>query len=321
MHPKCQSAITKQTLNVAGLVVNVFVQPDAAAPTAPVAVLFLLHGRMGSAEGVEPVARAILDEVHARRVASAGQQADDLVVVTFIGRGVDGIKDQRNHGTRLVDAHANWHWEADTASEKHNVRHALDMYAIQTGTARDVSFLIDFLPAYLYPNDERTVSQWLVSGISLGGHATWIVLKDEPRVKLGIPIIGCPDFLTLISARAAEHNLALAPPHFPAPLLAYVRARDPAATPHTAGAPAGANPFRGKKVLVLCGAADALVPWKASERFVGELDVGEGEGGEGEGGKEGGVKEVWVEEGVGHRCSEGMVRRVGEFLWREALVR
>ncbi|KAI0833760.1 Alpha/Beta hydrolase protein [Trametes gibbosa] len=297
------SAISKQTLTIAGLVLNVFWQPDARTPSDPVAVLFLLHGRMSDAEAIEPVARSILDEVHTRRTAAQGQKADDLIVVTF---------DQRNHGTRLVDARANGHWEADTTSEKHNVRHALDMYAIQTGTARDVSFLIDFLPAYLFPHGERTVSQWLVGGISLGGHATWITLKDEPRVKLGIPIIGCPDYLTLISARAAQHGLGLTPPHFPASFVAYVRGHDPAVTPHTADAGSGENPFRGKKVLVLCGAADTLVPWTASERFVGELDVGEDEGG---------VKEVWVEEGTGHRCSEGMVKRVGEFLWKQALVR
>ena len=46
------------------------------------------------------------------------------------------------------------------------------------GTANDVSFLIDFLPAYLYPNDERTVVRWGVAGVSLGGHSTWITLKN-----------------------------------------------------------------------------------------------------------------------------------------------
>ncbi|KAI0636155.1 Alpha/Beta hydrolase protein [Trametes polyzona] len=293
------SAISKQTLTIAGLVVNVFSQSDAATPADPVAVLFLLHGRLSNAEAVEPVARAILDDVHERRKASApGQKADDLIVVTF---------DQRNHGTRLVDERANWHWDG---TEKNNVRHAIDMYAIQTGTSRDVSFLIDFLPAYLFPHDERTVGQWLVSGISLGGHASWITLRNEPRVRLGIPIIGCPDFLRLMSARAVENGLAVAPPYFPASLLAYVRAHDPAAAPHTGRE---GNPFWGKRVLVLCGAEDTLVPWKAGEAFVNELNVGEGEAG--------GVKEVWVEDGTGHRCSEGMVKRAAEFVWKYALVR
>ncbi|KAI0759565.1 Alpha/Beta hydrolase protein [Trametes elegans] len=295
------STIAKQTLLVGGILVNVFSQPDAATPTDPVNILFFLHGRTSSADALEPQARAILDGVHARRKALApGAKADDLIVVTF---------DHRNHGTRLVDELANWHWTDDPKTT--NVRHALDMYAIQSGTARDVSYLIDFLPAYLFPNAERTVASWLVAGISLGGHSTWIVLRDDPRVKLGIPIIGCPDYLKLIRPRAEAVGLAFGPPYFPATLVEYVRAHDPAAAPHTARE---GNPFWGKRVLVLSGGADEIVPWRASEEFVGELEVGEGREG-------GGRKEVLVEEGTGHAFSEGMLERAVEFLWREALVR
>ena len=50
--------------------------------------------------------------------------------------------------------------------------------AVAAGTAADVSHLIDFLPSYLFPNGERTIEQWLCAGRSLGGHATWIVLKN-----------------------------------------------------------------------------------------------------------------------------------------------
>ncbi|KAI0667819.1 Alpha/Beta hydrolase protein, partial [Trametes maxima] len=296
--------VSKQTLAIAGITVNVFAQADSATSTAPgdVAVLFLLHGRTQSAETVEHVARSILEDVRERGKASADADADELIVVTF---------DHRNHGTRLADARANWHWTDDP--ETTNVRHAIDMYAIQSTTAADVSFLIDFLPAYLFPNDERAVGKWLVAGISLGGHATWIVLKNaEPRVTLGIPIIGCPDYLKLIAGRAAENGIvALAPPHFPASFVAYVRAHDPASASFTAG-DSGANPFWGKKVLVLSGKEDVLVPWSASEAFVGALDVGE---------RDGGVKEVVVEEGTGHACSEGMVRRAAGFVWEHALVR
>ena len=73
--------------------------------------------------------------------------------------------------------------------------HRIDMYSIQSkfsssrgqnlsqflitaGTARDVSFLIDFLPAYLYPSNEKCISGWGVAGISLGGHSTWISLSS-----------------------------------------------------------------------------------------------------------------------------------------------
>lgn len=52
------------------------------------------------------------------------------------------------------------------------------------GAARDVSFLIDFLPSYLYPNGERNVVNWGVIGLSLGGDACWIALKDGAPTTL-----------------------------------------------------------------------------------------------------------------------------------------
>lgn len=53
---------------------------------------------------------------------------------------------------------------------------------VTVGTASDVSFLIDFLPTYLFPSSEREVYEWMVSGISLGGHSTWIVLRDGRKL-------------------------------------------------------------------------------------------------------------------------------------------
>jgi hypothetical protein len=44
------------------------------------------------------------------------------------------------------------------------------------GTARDVSFLIDFLPSFLYPTGRMPIVEWGVAGKSLGGHAAWIAL-------------------------------------------------------------------------------------------------------------------------------------------------
>ncbi|KAI0749921.1 Alpha/Beta hydrolase protein [Daedaleopsis nitida] len=297
--------MSKQTLMVAGITVNVFslstpdTESSATAEGAnqkPVAILFLLHGRTSRADHVELVAKAILDEVYAKRKSEEGKaETHDLLVVTF---------DHRNHGSRLVDEKANMAW----SDSRRNDRHAIDMYAIQTGTAQDVSFLIDFLPSYLFPNGERVISQWLVSGISLGGHSTWITLKIDPRVKLGIPIIGCPDYLTLIRSRAEQSSIPIGPPYFPDSFMVYLKRNDPAATPHTAAD--AENPFRGKKILVLCGQEDTLVPWSASKQFVEELDVGE---------QEGGLKTVVVEPGVGHTCSPGMVKEAVRFLWRNAL--
>lgn len=162
-------SVTKQDLNVGGLPVNIYSKVDSAAGTQPVVGFFLLHGRHGSAEKIDPIARTVVEQA----LSTTSIQKRDLVVVTF---------DQRNHGHRLTDPKANDGW-GHTDTDERNNRHALDMYAIQTGTARDVSFLIDFLPSFLYPNDERTIIEWGVAGISLGGHSTWIGLctgKSRP---------------------------------------------------------------------------------------------------------------------------------------------
>ena len=103
--------------------------------------------------------------------------------------------------------------------------------------------------------------------------------------------------------------MPVAPPYFPRSFLELVRRDDPAAAPHT-GTDGERNPFVGKKILVLSGAADTVVPWAASEKFVGELEVGAG-----------GVKEAIVEEGVGHTCSPQMVKEAVRFLWEHALTK
>ena len=38
--------------------------------------------------------------------------------------------------------------------------------------------LIDFIPAYLFPHNERKIDLWVVLGKSLGGHSTWIALRN-----------------------------------------------------------------------------------------------------------------------------------------------
>jgi hypothetical protein len=57
-----------------------------------------------------------------------------------------------------------------------NKTHAQDMYSILSGTAHDVSMLIDYLPSYLFPKDDHEIVDWGVCGVSLGGHAVWLCL-------------------------------------------------------------------------------------------------------------------------------------------------
>lgn len=292
--------VSKQTLNVGGIAVHVYSTPSATDASAPVSVLFFLHGRTGSAQDSEWVAESTLGWIDEQRKAS-GKSAEDLCDEV---ESPSYPQDQRNHGARVVDLHSNSGWREQPPAK--NDRHALDMYAIHSGTARDVSFLIDFLPSYLYPSGERTVSSWLIGGISLGGHSTWYALRNEPRITLGVPIIGCPDYTALMTERAGLNGIPWEPPYIPRSLLDLIERYDPAAASYTV--PDASNPFLGKKILVLSGGDDKLVPWSASKTFVDSLNVGLG-----------GVKEVIVAPGVGHKCTREMVQAMSRFIWTEAL--
>jgi hypothetical protein len=75
----------KETLNVAGLLTNVYAQPDLRdkRSSEPIVVLFFLHGRGFSAETVDPTARAAFAWV-AEKQASSKQSPRDFIVVTFV---------------------------------------------------------------------------------------------------------------------------------------------------------------------------------------------------------------------------------------------
>ncbi|KAF9226318.1 alpha/beta-hydrolase [Gyrodon lividus] len=273
-------------LFVGGIPVEVYGHSAAADSSLPVNALFLLHGRTQSTESVGAFAKSILDTNY--RTAGAHKKRD-LIVIAF---------DHRNHGKRLVDALHNDGWHKDPV--KDNAQHAVDMYTIQTGTVHDVTFLIDHIASYLYPLGEREVVEWGIAGISLGGHSTWIALTREPRIRLAIPIIGCPDYTKLISQRAEYTGVPFTPPYYPPQLKSYVDAYDPASFPFRANDLT--NPFLGKRILVLSGANDKLVPWTASKEFVEGLEVGEG------------VKRVVLQENAGHECTPAMIQEASLFV-------
>ncbi|KAF9473753.1 alpha/beta-hydrolase [Pholiota conissans] len=272
---------TKEIINIGGISTNVY---KCAGPlTSAIAVAFVLHGRTGSATDVNPLVEKLMQKAN-----SSVDLKRNLYVVTL---------DHRNHGGRVLEVKTNNTW---TEAEP-NERHAIDMYSIQVGTAKDVSFIMDFLPAYLFPNQECTIDAWGVIGISLGGHSTWIELAQDPRVQVGIPIIGCPDYLELISRRAKTSNIPFGPPYIPSSFIKFVETFDPASKDYQSADVS--NPFLGKKILVLSGADDMLVPWVASEKFVDGLCVGRG-----------GVKKVVVQKDVGHACTPEMVVHAADFV-------
>lgn len=184
-----------------------------------------------------------------------------------------------------------------------------------------MSFLIDYLPAYLFPLGERTVDRWGVAGISLGGHSAWILLGGgeivgscqnqgietlcftDTRIQVGIPIIGCPDYVKLMQHRAETCGIIFDAPNIPTTFLKTMSKTNPASKDYATLE--RSNPFLGKKILVLSGAEDKLVPWVASQEFYDHLEVGAE-----------GVKELLLQTGAGHECTGEMVDAAARFVER-----
>ncbi|KAI5292207.1 hypothetical protein KEM55_008003 [Ascosphaera atra] len=221
------------------------------------------------------------------------------------------------------------------------------------GTARDVSLVIDILPAYIFPDSARDITTNLVLGVSLGGHASWSCILHEPRVKAAVILIGTPDYGNLMADRARLSKLKdwteSAPPgsefigsqSFPHCLVQWIRRADPAEmilAPMSD--PAVKLPVRadvlpeptdaekesirsiihrhlsGKKVMLISGGSDKLVPYHKGAAFLTFLKKAISP--DGWCGDANVVLEDMVAENVGHEVTPEMyleaVRFVGDSL-------
>ncbi len=184
----------------------------------------------------------------------------------------------------------------------------------------------------------------MVCGISLGGHAAWQCLIHDPRVTNAIIIIGCPDYVTLMSDRARLSKLSTwknrSPPgsdflgsvDFPTGLLEAVKKYDPAGlflgessslndgiynrepSEEEKGRllPLMRSSLQGKRILNLAGGADKLVPYKCGEPFLKWLKKSTAT--EGWFGNGNFTIEDIVFEGVGHELSFGMAKELNRFV-------
>jgi len=241
--------------------------------TSAVTAVHLLHPRLQTAEWMSAIAHEIL--------AAA---ASPTICVSI---------EQRNHGTRLVDGARNGTWRDGNSS------HAVDLLASYVGAVRDLQGVIDFLPAYL----GRAVERHVVAGVSLGGHAAWIAVTQDPRIKAAAVVIGCADYCRLMRHRAEKSRIGGfeigACAAFPPELLDAARRVDPAAI----GVNEVARRLQGKKILCLSGAADKLVPYECNRAFLMELKY------------EQGIELVdKVYDGVGHECTPEMVRELAKWV-------
>ncbi|KAG9034912.1 hypothetical protein FS837_002085 [Tulasnella sp. UAMH 9824] len=293
------------TIPVAGLAVDVYsLETDAAVQD--VAIVFLLHGRTGSAksEYVKIMINSILQHYdEQRRGATKSDLKQDLVIVTYVRRNeLPQIAHPNDRGVYRTTEIMERDWFMSRLIMPGLSVRTCQIHGI-SGAAKDISFLIDFLPSYLYPNGERNVVDWGIIGLSLGGDASWIVLKDDPRVTLGIPVIACPDYLGVMEFRAKQSGVSTSPPSFPDSLRRYIQQHDVLATPFNQDS--RSNPFLGKHILVLSSGADTLVPFEQfCKPFVDGLEVGVE-----------GTKRVVVLAGVGHEITDEMREEAARFIW------
>ena len=268
-------SVSWQRKNIAGILVTIYGLDELPAAKDNVTCLWLLHGRGDTQDSMSFVAAAMIRSWNSKK-----QTGDSsLICVCF---------DQRNHGSRMIDNKANESWNGG------NPTHGPDMYSLFSGTAQDVSQLISLLPAYL----SFRPTNHICGGVSLGAHATWQAIMNDSRITAAIIIIGCADYARLMTDRAIRGKLAsctatdppgrdfLGSQDFPASLLEMIRQRDPAGlllgelddpTEHSRepseGEKARLRPIlreklAGKKLLVLSGGRDRLVPYEQSEPFL-----------------------------------------------------
>ncbi|GJC79713.1 hypothetical protein ColLi_02551 [Colletotrichum liriopes] len=326
--------VSKTTLPMSGLLCDVYGLEELVARRASaVSCLWLHHPRLRAKEDMADFASRVISQWEGTSSSAAGAGAGGraLIAVAF---------DQQNHGTRTVSPTASDSWREGNAT------HALDMWGMVSGMVSDTTALIDAIEGYLKLELARrgAVAEWkidqhLVLGVSLGGHSAWQTMFREARVSAGVVIIGCPDYMALLSDRAKKSKLAtfsaedngvsfLGSRDFPPDLVASCLRHDPkgilfgtGAVPASAGSLSGDERGRlrgvldglrlgNKKFLVCSGAEDKLVPYKMSEPFV-DFFAGAVEtwyAGEGV------VLENKVYEGIGHAFSEGMVEDSLRFL-------
>ncbi|KAI1140142.1 hypothetical protein F5Y05DRAFT_307743 [Hypoxylon sp. FL0543] len=279
--------VSRVTLTVSGLKVDVYGLTELPAAANEVSCLWLHHPRLRAKEDMASIADQVLSAYH-QRSTSSSSSTRGLIAVAF---------DQRNHGSRLVDARANDDWRSG------NKTHAQDMFGMITGTVVDTMNLLDMLEGYLFgagdgpgalpDGGKRRIDQNLVLGVSLGGHSAWQLLFADPRVTAGVIVIGCPDYPNLLKDRARLSKLQtylesdggsfFGSRDFPDALINACNKYDPRSILFGIGdnkqlsnlandseklRPLLAYRISGKRFQVLSGGADKLVPYRVGEPFM-----------------------------------------------------
>ncbi|RPB21262.1 hypothetical protein L211DRAFT_851626 [Terfezia boudieri ATCC MYA-4762] len=293
-------------------------------------ILHTLHPRLQTHAYMAPIIRQCLDDHYQPHAATTS----GLLGISF---------DQRNHGAREVSPLANYAFTSPRLPHPHahepNPTHAMDMLGIYAGTTLDLGLIIDLLPSYLefHFNPPSTtapyiplppITQHIALGVSLGGHAAYLAALHLPKITSAIIVIGCPDYPALMLHRLKQCKLlpptdnTISTRYLPNSFLDLITSTPPSLSSHPqlAGSPLLTRPgialldaLAGKKLLVLSGKQDRLVPAELASGFVQSVRKGVQQVGRALFGTGAGIREVLFE-GVGHEFTEGMAVEVRGFV-------
>ncbi|KAH6880732.1 Alpha/Beta hydrolase protein [Thelonectria olida] len=236
-------------INIAGLHVYLFgVDELTPAQAEDTTVLFHVHGRTRTYKDAEEIAHQLL---HDWRLRGSGDKG--LVVATF---------DNRNHGTRSIDELSIQDWKSG------NGKHAQDMLSMIDGIVADVQTTVTFLESYV--DGIFIPKAFIITGLSLGGHVSWDVLAKDPRIRAGVIIVGSPNLTPMLLERLGDYKSIEEVPagtkEWPKSIEKLYLNRDKSL-----------EGISGKKLLILNGAVDPLVPTKFThpwiEKYAAKNDV------------------------------------------------
>lgn len=184
-----------------------------------------------------------------------------------------------------------------------------------TGGVEDHQLIMDMLEDYVFPLGDRKIVEFMCTGVSLGGHLIWrlmkigewhswlmnlsrIALTPDPRVRVAVPIISVPpDALTKVhTARfRAEGTLGTDKMYFPKATREFYEGKTAPGT------------FKDKCILALCGGVDEVVPPSFGQEDWEKVRA------------EARATDQWIQPGRGHICTPEMVARAAEWFARFGL--
>ncbi|KNG83314.1 hypothetical protein ANOM_007579 [Aspergillus nomiae NRRL 13137] len=265
--PEGTTKSSKMTINIAGFHVYIYgvdeLSPQQAEDTV---VLFHAHGRTRSYADAELFAHQFLFQLKQMKNLAKG-----FVVATF---------DSRNHGERAAWPPTSLTTILKVTSNRHatdrltsydwnggNPKHAQDMLAMIDGNVFDIQAVMKYLK--VYTGDRFTPTEFVMSGLSLGGHTAWDILSKVEGIQAAIIIVGSPNLTDLLTERlgdAADSEDGTGLTKWPKSISAMYKARDQSL-----------DQINGKHILILNGALDMLVPNKFTlpwvERNASQNDV------------------------------------------------